>query len=280
MTTNPKSRSRETAKAEATGSGGPVVILVQPQMGENIGACARAMLNCGLTELRLVNPRDGWPNEKAVSASAGATGVIDGAKLFATTAEAIADLQKVYSTAARVRGMVKDIVTPRRAARDIRAHVGAGRRVGILFGPERTGLVNDDIVLSDTMISVPLNPGFSSLNLAQAVLLVAYEWWIAADGTEEFYTHTGQSRAATKAELLNLFEHLEAALDPTGFFTHPDKKPSMVTNIRNTLQRAHMTEQEVRTFHGIIAALAGKKQARKAGCERRAVDEESMPQEG
>lgn len=259
-------KARERAKSEAArlahDPAAPVVILIQPQMGENIGACARAMLNCGLTELRLVDPRDGWPNEKAVSASAGATDVIDGAKLFATTAEAIADLQKVYSTAARVRGMVKDIVTPRRAAHDIRAHAAAGRLVGILFGPERTGLVNDDIVLSDTMISVPLNPAFSSLNLAQAVLLVAYEWWIAGDDTPEFYTHTGQSRAATKAEMLNLFEHLEAALDPTGFFTHPDKKPSMVTNIRNTLQRAHMTEQEVRTFHGIIAALTDRKKRR------------------
>jgi len=255
---------RELAKAEATG-GGPVVILVEPQMGENIGTCARAMLNCGLTELRLVNPRDGWPNEKAVSASAGATLVLDNARLFGSTREAIADLHKVYSTAARVRGMVKDIVTPRRAAEEMRAHWQAGHRIGILFGPERTGLVNDDIVLSDSMISVPLNPGFSSLNLAQAVLLVAYEWWMAADRTEEIYLHAGQSRPATKEELHNLFDHLEAELDQTGFYTHPDKKPSMVRNMRNTLQRAHMTEQEVRTFHGMIAALVGRKKGRNAG---------------
>ncbi|ACI98402.1 RNA methyltransferase [Rhodospirillum centenum] len=254
----------ELAKSQAAlnAQGGPVVILVEPQMGENIGACARAMLNCGLTELRLVNPRDGWPNEKAVAASAGATEVLDRARVFTGTREAIADLHKVYATAARVRDMVKDIVTPRRAARDLHAHVAAGRRVGILFGPERTGLVNDDIVLSDTMISVPLNPGFSSLNLAQAVLLVAYEWWMEAAQAEEFYTHTGQSPPATKEELHNLFDHLEGELDQTGFYTHPDKKPSMVRNVRNTLQRAHMTEQEVRTFHGIIAALVGRKKQR------------------
>lgn len=253
----------ELAKSEAArlaeGRPQPVVILVRPQMGENIGACARAMLNCGLTELRIVDPRDGWPNEKAVSASAGATDVIDRARLFATVEEAIADLQKVYSTAARVRGMVKPVVTPRAAAEEIRAHGDAGRSVGLLFGPERTGLVNDDIVLSDTLISVPLNPGFASLNLAQAVLLLAYEWWMLGDATEERYLPTGSSRPATKAELQNLFEHLEGELDPTGFFTHPDKKPSMVRNLRNMLQRAHLTEQEVRTFHGVIAALTGRR---------------------
>jgi len=253
---------RELAKSEATGEG-PVVILIEPQMGENIGTVARAMLNCGLTELRLVNPRDGWPNEKAVSAAAGADMVLDGVQVFDRTQDAIADLHRIYSTAARVRGMVKDIVTPRRAARDMHAHHAGGRRVGILFGPERTGLVNDDIVLSDTMISIPLNPGFSSLNLAQAVLLVAYEWWNFRDRTDDFYTHTGQSRPATKEELQNLFEHLEGELDQTGFYTTEDKRPSMVRNVRNTLQRAHMTEQEVRTFHGIIAALTGRKKGGK-----------------
>ncbi|WP_114391520.1 RNA methyltransferase [Oleisolibacter albus] len=251
----------ELAKADADGAG-PAVILIEPQMGENIGTCARAMLNCGLTDLRLVNPRDGWPNEKAVSASAGATQVLDRVRVFTSTEEAIADLQKVYSTAARVRGMVKPIVTPREAAGEMRAHWQAGRRIGVIFGPERTGLTNDDIVLSDTMISVPLNPGFSSLNLAQAVLLVAYEWWMEGVEVEERYLHTGQSRPCTKGELQNLFEHLEGELDQTGFYTHPDKKPSMVRNVRNTLQRAHMTEQEVRTFHGIIAALTGRKKQR------------------
>ncbi|QJE73140.1 RNA methyltransferase [Aerophototrophica crusticola] len=260
---------RELAKADAAGiaAGGPVVILIQPQMGENIGACARAMLNCGLTELRLVAPRDGWPNEKAVSASAGATAVLDGVKVFDTTEAAISDLQKIYSTAARVRDLVKDIVTPREAAAEVRAHMEAGRRVGLMFGPERTGLNNDDITLSDTMISVPLNPGFSSLNLAQAVLLVAYEWWMAGEAgeTEPRYTHTGASRPATKEELHNLFVHLEGELDQTGFYTHPDKRPSMIRNVRNTLQRAHLTEQEIRTFHGLIAALVGRKKQRTPG---------------
>jgi tRNA/rRNA methyltransferase len=254
---------RELAKRDAAGlvhdPAAPVVILVEPQMGENIGACARAMLNCGLTELRIVSPRDGWPNEKAISASAGAVEVIDRVSVFDTTAAAIADLQQVYSTAARVRGMVKPVQTPRAAAMDMRAHGGAGRRVGLLFGPERTGLINDDIVLSDVLISVPLNPGFSSLNLAQAVLLIAYEWWIAADSTEDLYVPTGASRPATKGEMQNIFDHLEAELEPGGFFTNEDKKPSMVRNLRNMLLRARMTEQEVRTFHGVIAALTGRR---------------------
>lgn len=250
------------SKTQADGEG-PAVILIQPQMGENIGACARAMLNCGLTDLRLVSPRDGWPNEKAVSASAGATLVLDNVKLFDSTEAAIADLHKVYSTAARVRDLVKPVVTAREAAAEMRAHWDAGRKIGLMFGPERTGLVNDDITLTDTLISIPLNPGFSSLNLGQAVLLVAYEWWIAGQDVEDRYLHTGASRPATKAEMQNLFEHLEGELDLTGFYTHPDKRPSMIRNVRNTLQRCAMTEQEVRTFHGILAALSGRKKQRK-----------------
>lgn len=255
---------RELAKMQADGDG-PAVILIQPQMGENIGACARAMLNCGLTDLRLVSPRDGWPNEKAVSASAGATLVLDRVRVFDSTEAAIADLHRVFSTAARVRDMVKPVVTPREAANEMRGHWSAGRKVGLMFGPERTGLVNDDIALSDTLISVPLNPGFSSLNLGQAVLLIAYEWWMTGLEVEERYVHTGQSEPATKAELQNLFDHLEGELEQTGFYTHPDKRPSMIRNVRNTLQRCGMTEQEVRTFHGIIAALAGRKKQRKGG---------------
>jgi tRNA/rRNA methyltransferase len=252
---------RELAKMQADGDG-PAIILVEPQMGENIGACARAMLNCGLTDLRLVNPRDGWPNEKAASSAAGADLVLGRARLFESVSDAIADLERVFSTAARVRDLVKPIVTARRAAEEMRAHWQAGRKIGILFGPERTGLVNDDITLSDAMIAIPLNPGFSSLNLAQAVLLVAYEWWGTRGHQEERYVHVGASRPATKAEMHNLFEHLESELDQTGFYTHPDKRPSMLRNIRNMLQRCAMTEQETRTFHGVIAALTGRKKTR------------------
>lgn len=252
-------------KAQAGGSG-PTIILVEPQLGENIGTCARAMLNCGLTDLRLVSPRDGWPNEKAVSASAGATMVLDNARVYATTAEAVGDLQKVYATTARPRDMTKTVATARNAAAEMRDHFQVGRRVGILFGPERTGLVNDDIALADTVITIPLNPGFSSLNLAQCVLLVAYEWYQAGEVGEERELYTGASQPATKEELINMFDHLELELGEAGFYSSEAKRPSMIRNVRNMLQRAHLTEQEVRTMHGIIAALTGR---RKDGGPRR-----------
>ena len=172
---------------------GPVVILVDPQLGENIGTAARAMLNCGLGRLRLVRPRDGWPSDRAVAAASGADAVLDGATLFDTTAAAIADLEQVYATTARPREMIKPVMTPRRAAAEMRAAIGGGRPVGILFGPERTGLLNDDLALADTLISVPLNPAYSSLNLAQAVLLVAYEWAQAGDDTRERWRTVGVS---------------------------------------------------------------------------------------
>ncbi len=239
--------------------GGPTIILVQPQLGENIGACARAMLNCGLTELRLVKPRDGWPNEKAVAAASGADPVLDGAKLYDTTAEAVADLNVVFATTVRTRGMIQEFVTPRVAATELRAHFDAGHKTGVLFGPERTGLVNDDLTLAEKLITVPLNPSFSSLNLAQAVLLIGYEWFQTGETPPDRVLHTGQTRPATKAELLNFFEHLEGDLDRTGFFTTPEKRPSMVRTLRNAIERMQMTEQEVRTFHGVIAALTGRR---------------------
>ncbi|HYH36883.1 MAG TPA: RNA methyltransferase [Azospirillum sp.] len=240
-------------------TGGPTIILVQPQMGENIGACARAMLNCGLTELRLVKPRDGWPNEKAQASASGADLVLDNAKLYETTAEAVADLQVVYATTVRTRGMVQEFVTPRVAAEELRAQYAAGHTTGVLFGPERTGLVNDDLTLADKLITVPLNPSFSSLNLAQAVLLIGYEWFQTGEVPPDRVLHTGQTRPATKAELLNFFEHIEGELDRTGFFTTPEKRPSMVRNLRNAFERMQMTEQEVRTFHGILASLTGRR---------------------
>ncbi|WP_431862300.1 RNA methyltransferase [Azospirillum sp.] len=240
-------------------TGGPTIILVQPQMGENIGACARAMLNCGLTELRLVKPRDGWPNEKAQANASGADLVLDNARLYETTAEAVADLQVVYATTVRTRGMVQEFVTPRVAAEELRAQYSAGHRTGVLFGPERTGLVNDDLTLADKLITVPLNPSFASLNLAQAVLLIGYEWFQTGEVPPERVLHTGQSRPATKAELLNFFEHIEGELERTGFFTTPEKRPSMVRNLRNAFERMQMTEQEVRTFHGILASLTGRR---------------------
>src|SRR5207302_9359293 len=163
-------RSREGA------SGGPAIILVAPQLGENIGTAARAMMNCGLDDLRLVRPRDGWPSDKAVAAASGADAVLEKARLYPDVPAAIADMVHLNAATARDRGMVRREVTPRRAATEMRAWIGAGEPCGVLIGPERTGLLNDDVALADSVLSVPLNPAFSSLNLAQAVLIVSYEW--------------------------------------------------------------------------------------------------------
>ncbi|MBI1206249.1 MAG: RNA methyltransferase [Azospirillum sp.] len=238
--------------------GGPAIILVEPQLGANIGAAARAMLNCGLTDLRLVRPRDGWPSEWAVTAASGADQVLDAARLFDSTAEAVTDLQRVYATTARNRDMIQRILSPRAAAAELRADWAAGVRTGVLFGPERSGLVNLDTTFADALITVPLNPAFSSLNLAQAVLLIGYEWFQTGELPPDRQFHAGPTRVATKAELVNFLEHLEGELDATGFFSTPDKRPSMIRTIRNAFQRMDLTEQEVRTFHGIVASLTGR----------------------
>ncbi len=252
-----------TDRKQHAPSGGPAIILVEPQLGENIGTAARAMLNCGLTDLRLVKPRDGWPSEKARSAASGADKVIDGVRLYDSTAEAIADLTRVYATTARQRGMIKRVATPRRAAGEMRKAAAAGQKIGILFGRERTGLENDDIALSDAVIAVPLNPGFASLNLAQAVLLVGYEWFQAGDKTPANQLVVNETRPATKAELLNFFVQLEKRLVESGFLRNVEKRPSMVRNIRNLFQRAGLTHQEVRTLHGIVSDLSALRQRRK-----------------
>ncbi|MDO8973078.1 RNA methyltransferase [Reyranella sp.] len=236
----------------------PAVVLVRPQLGENIGMAARAMLNCGLSTLRLVAPRDGWPNERAQRAASGADIVLEKAEVFDTVGEAVADLERVVATTARNRELVQRIVTPRQAATEMHGWIGRGERVGILFGPERTGLENDDMVHADTALSIPLNPQFSSLNMAQAVLLVAYEWTAAGDQTPPERLSDHAARPATKEELQSLFDHLERALDQSGFLRNKEMRPSMVLNLRALLQRAEMTEQEVRTFHGVIKFLSKK----------------------
>jgi tRNA/rRNA methyltransferase len=239
--------------------GGPTVILVEPQLGENIGTTARAMLNCGLTDLRLVKPAKGWPNERAWTAASGADQVLDAVKLYPSAQAAVADLQHVFATTARTRDMVKPILTAPVAARAMRQAEAAGQSVGLLFGPERTGLTNDDLMAAQTLITIPLNPAFSSLNLAQAVLLVAYEWFRLADGTPDVMMPEGDSRPATLGELEGLFGQLEAGLEEGGFFRAQHMKPVMWRNIRNVLLRAGMTEQEVRTWRGAVKALEGKR---------------------
>ena len=247
---------------------GPAIILVTPQMGENIGAAARAMMNCGITDLRLVAPRDGWPNIKAERAAVGALEMMPPVKVFDTTAEAVADLNFVYATTARDRRMVKPIVTARHAAEQARQQVAAGGKVGFLFGPERTGLVNDDLSLADILLTVPLNPDFTSLNLGQAVLLVGYEWYQAGDQTPGSILELNGSVPASKDQLLNFFSHLERELDACGFLRNEEARPHMVRNLRNMWHRANLTEQEIRTLHGVVKELATLRQARKNAADQ------------
>jgi tRNA/rRNA methyltransferase len=183
--------------------------------------------------------------------------VLGKARLYPGVPEAIADLVHVYAATARDRTMVKRELTPRHAAAEMRGFLAAGEPCGVMFGPERTGLVNDHIALADTVLTVPLNPAFSSLNLAQAVLLIGYEWFTARTEPPPEIMHTGHSRPADKAELLRFFEHFEEALDLSGFLRHPDKRPGMTRNLRNLFQRASCTEQELRTLHGVITAFMG-----------------------
>lgn len=234
----------------------PAIILVRPQLSENIGTAARAMLNNGLTDLRLVAPKPDWLSDRAIAAASGADRVVLGAKVFETTEQAVADLNRVWATTARNRFMVKPVDTPKTAALAMRAIAAEDQRFGVLFGPERTGLENDDVALADTVITVPLNPDYSSLNLAQCVLLVAYEWYQAdAPTLSERHMTKGAQPPATKEKLLGFFEHLERELDECGFLRIPDKRPVMLRNIRNLFQRANLTGQEVQTLHGIVHEL-------------------------
>jgi len=242
---------------------GPAMILVEPQLGVNIGMAARAMGNFALCELRIVNPRDGWPNIAAQRAAAGADHVLDRAKLFKTLAEAVADLDLLFATTARAHDQAKPVVGPETAAREVVEHLSLGGRAGILFGRERWGLTNEEVGRANRIITFPVNPGFASLNLAQAVLLIGYEWFAAEDATAAETLTAGDLAPATKDELLRFFLHLEEELDRTHFMRNEEKRPSMVRNLRNLFQRAGATEQELRTLHGVITALAGPRRRAK-----------------
>ncbi|HET6621562.1 MAG TPA: RNA methyltransferase [Dongiaceae bacterium] len=233
----------------------PAIILVSPQLGENIGAAARAMLNCGLSDLRLVAPRDGWPNSAAERAAVGALDLMPPVRVFEQVGQAIGDLTLVYATTARDRKMVKPIVTARQAALEARAHVAAGGKAGFLFGPERTGLLSDDVSLANKIVTVPLNPEFTSLNLGQAVLLIGYDWFQSGDATSAEQLPMNGTLPATQAELQNFFAHLERELDSCGFLRNEEARPHMIRNLRNMWQRAQLTEQEVRTLHGMVKEL-------------------------
>jgi tRNA/rRNA methyltransferase len=244
----------------------PIVILVEPQLGENIGQAARAMANFGLQELRLVAPRDGWPNEKALANAAGASLIVENAAIFSTVEDAIADLHYLVATTARIREMLKPVATPESAAREFSARTARGERCGILFGRERWGLENDEVSLADTIVIAPVDPAFASLNLAQAVLLLGYEWRKATGGTSlgRATPCDGPAREglalnrcspATRDELLHFFAHLETELTEGGFFKTDAKRSTMLRNIRNIFLRASLTSQEVGTLRGIIRAL-------------------------
>ena len=247
--------------SESAAVRGPVIILVEPQMGENIGMAARAMANFGLAEMRLVNPRDGWPNEKAEAASAGALHVLAGARVFATVEEAVADLNFVFATTARERGQQKRVLGADAAMAETVAQAAGGAGVGVLFGRERTGLDNDAVALADAIITFPVNPAHASLNLAQAVLLVGYEWFKASGGTLPF-AENERSVPATREAVLSFFNYLEGELDAAGFFTPPEKRSIMVRNLRNIFHRLRMTDQDVRTLRGAVVALV---QGRRGG---------------
>jgi tRNA/rRNA methyltransferase len=244
----------------------PVFILVRPQLADNIGMVARALANFGLDELRLVEPRDGWPNEKARIAASGANFIVDAAETFPTLRDGLAGLNWVAATSARQRDLAKPVLTPEQAVAEMRRRMADGQRCGILFGPERNGLETEEVANADAVVMAPVNPTFASLNLAQAVLLVGYEWMKqTGSGTLGRVTtyeealqpglRTRGSPPATKEELLGFFEHIERELDAEGFFKPPEKRPSMVQNMRTMFTRMGATEQEIRTLRGIVKAL-------------------------
>ncbi|MFT2094504.1 RNA methyltransferase [Acidiphilium sp.] len=241
----------------------PVIILVRPQLAENIGSVARAMGNGGLFHLRLVAPRDGWPQDRAMRTASGAYRILEAATVHDTVADAVADLHRVFATCPRPRHIVKPLLTARGAAAELREIGARGLKCGILFGPERAGLDNDDIACADSLIRYPLNPRFMSLNLAQAVMVMAYEWWIAGEAAPVRKLQTHKTHVATKGELENFLTHLIAECDEAGFLRNEQKRPGMVRNIRHFFQRGEVTEQELRTLHGIVTELArGRRGAR------------------
>ena len=231
----------------------PVIVLVRPQLGENIGKAARAMLNFGLTELRLVAPRDGWPNPDAGPSAAGADAVLDQAQIYGTLAEAVADCAHVYATTVRKRGVTKPVVTPEEAARAIHGAVG---RSAVVFGPERSGLETEEVALCRTILTVPINPDFASLNLAQAVILVAYEWSKGSDAELVQPTEEELLPPAPQEELEGMIAQFEALLETAGYFFPPDRAPATRRTLRNLLTKPGWNHLEVRTLRGVLSSLA------------------------
>ena len=233
----------------------PCIILDRPQLAENIGAVARVMANFGLTDLRLVAPRDGWPQERAWPSASGANWPLDEAKVYPTVAEAIGDLNHVLATTARPRETQMPVLTPREASTRLLAASGEGLRIGLLFGAERAGLETADLALCQGIVTIPIDPKFHSLNLAQAVSINAYEWRLAAIADAPPAKFREAEPPAVQSAVIGLYEHLEGELDTAGFFFPPENRPSMVRNLRVALGRSMFTDQEVRTLRGVVSAL-------------------------
>jgi tRNA/rRNA methyltransferase len=245
---------------------GPVIILVEPQLGENIGAAARAMANFGLSQLRLVRPRQRWPNDKARMMATGAGRILDGARLYDGLEAAIADCTYVLATTARAHDQAKPVVGAADAAALIAPRVAAGETVAILFGRERNGLENDEVALADRIVTLPVNPAFASLNLAQAVVIVAYEWFKLESAEKLPFGMPQKSATAPKEQLIAFFAALERELEKVEFFRPPDKRETMQINLRNIFSRMQPTQQDIQTLHGVIMAIAqGRKGPARGG---------------
>jgi len=249
----------DSTRAPEWSPDGPFFILVRPQLGENIGAAARAMWNFGLERMRLVSPRDGWPNPSSTAMASGASAVLDAVQVFADTDAATADLGRVYATTARPRDLTKQVMSPEQAVADMAARIAAGDRVGVLFGPERSGLEQDDVIRANVIISVATNPAFASINLAQASLLIAYEWRKAAG------MRPARAEAlAPAADVTAMLEHLFAELAPANYFWPALKGPALRAHLENLFRRAPLTAQDVRSLRGVIKALSAGRAGRVA----------------
>ncbi len=245
---------------------GPIVVLVEPQLGENIGAAARAMANFGLSRLRLVAPRQSWPNDKARMMAAGADRILDGAELFDSLETAIADCTFVVAATARAHDQAKPVVGAGQAAALMAARAAGGAPVAVAFGRERNGLENDEIALADCILTLPVNPAFASLNLAQAVAVVAYEWFKLATGDRLPFAMPQKSPPAAKEQLVSFFSSVERELEKVEFFRPPDKRATMQINLRNIFTRMQPTQQDIQTLHGVIMAIAeGRKGPARGG---------------
>ena len=260
-----------TNRTKPSRGGGPAIVLVRPQLAVNIGMCARAMANFGLSDLRLVAPREVWPpsgasQKAAFAAAAGGEKILEAALLFETVEQAVLDLNFLWATTARERDQFKPVKTPAEALPECAYRMARGEKHGVLFGPERTGLSNDEVALASAIITFPVNPAYASLNLAQAVLLIGYEWTRAITGSNPPFAMVQRSPPAPRDLILSFFGYLEGELERSGFFRPESKKRVMQRNLRNMFHRMQLTEQDVQTLRGVVVRLA---EGQRSGAPRR-----------